>query len=141
MRGDSQGAGDTQSDIRELGSTGGERPIGGCRSQAGKRGTNGIDATEGRASKGEYGWPRIWRELWANSVRVWKERVRRLMKENGIKAYGKRKFVVTADSKHDLPIAPNLLNRNFCLMHLTVHGQATHLYSNRCWLVVSGSGS
>ena len=28
-------------------------------------------------------------------------------------ARGKRKFVVTTDSKHDLPIAPNLLNRNF----------------------------
>lgn len=65
------------------------------------------------ASKGEYGWPRIWRELRANGVRVWKERVRRLMKEHGIKARGKRKFVVTTDSKHNLPIAPNLLNRNF----------------------------
>jgi transposase InsO family protein len=64
-------------------------------------------------SKGEYGWPRIWRELQASGVRVWKERVRRLMKEHGIKARGKRKFVVTTDSKHKLPIAPNLLNRNF----------------------------
>ena len=24
------------------------------------------------ASKGEYGWPRVWRELQANGVRVWK---------------------------------------------------------------------
>lgn len=48
-----------------------------------------------------------------NSVRVWKERVRRLMKEHNIKARGKRKFIVTTDSKHSLPIAPNLLNRNF----------------------------
>ena len=64
-------------------------------------------------AKGEYGWPRIWRELRANSVRVWKERVRRLMKEHNIKARGKRKFIVTTDSKHSLPIAPNLLNRNF----------------------------
>lgn len=65
------------------------------------------------ASKGEYGWPRVWRELRANCVRVWKERVRRLMKEHDIKARGKRKFIVTTDSKHSLPIAPNLLNRNF----------------------------
>ena len=35
------------------------------------------------------------------------------MKEHGIKARGKHKFVVTTDSKHNLPIAPNLLNRNF----------------------------
>ena len=30
-----------------------------------------------------------------------------------IKARGNRKFIVTTDSKHSLPIAPNLLNRNF----------------------------
>jgi putative transposase len=65
------------------------------------------------ASKGEYGWPRIWKELRANDVRVGKERIQRLMKQHGIKARGKRKFVVTTDSKHNLPIAPNLLNRNF----------------------------
>jgi transposase InsO family protein len=44
---------------------------------------------------------------------VGKERVRRMMKEHGIKARGKRKFVVTTDSKHNLPIAANLLQRNF----------------------------
>ena len=65
------------------------------------------------SSKGEYGWPRIWKELRANGVRVGKERIQRLMKLHGIKARGKRKYVVTTDSKHNLPIAPNLLNRNF----------------------------
>lgn len=55
MRGDSQSSGDAQSDIRELGSASGKRPIGGCRSQAGKFGTNEIDATEGRACKSEDG--------------------------------------------------------------------------------------
>jgi putative transposase len=35
------------------------------------------------------------------------------MQRHGIKARGKRKFVVTTDSKHNLPIAPNLLQRNF----------------------------
>jgi len=64
-------------------------------------------------SKGEYGWPRIWKELLANGVRVGKERIQRLMKLHGIKARGKRKYVVTTDSKHNLPIAPNLLNRDF----------------------------
>ena len=33
--------------------------------------------------------------------------------EYGIKARGKKKFVVTTDSKHELPIAANLLQRNF----------------------------
>ncbi len=63
--------------------------------------------------KGEYGWPRMWKELLGRGIRVGKERVQRTMKIHGIKAQGKRKFVVTTDSKHKLPIAPNLLNREF----------------------------
>ena len=63
--------------------------------------------------KQEYGWPRMWKELVARGIRVGKERVRTLMQRHGIKARGKRKFVVTTDSKHSLPIAPNLLERDF----------------------------
>ena len=55
----------------------------------------------------------MWKELLARGMRVGKERVRRLMQRHGIRAGGKRKFVVTTDSKHDLPIAANLLARNF----------------------------
>lgn len=36
-----------------------------------------------------------------------------MKEEHDIKARRKRKFIVTTDSKHSLPIAPNLLNRNF----------------------------
>ena len=63
--------------------------------------------------KGEYGWPRVWKELLARGIRVGKQRVQRLMQEHGIKARGKKKFVVTTDSKHDIPISKNLLDRNF----------------------------
>jgi HTH-like domain len=42
--------------------------------------------------KGEYGWPRLWKELLARGIRVGKQRVQRLMKLHGIKARGKRKF-------------------------------------------------
>ena len=63
--------------------------------------------------KGEYGWPRVWKELLARGIRVGKQRVQRLMKTHGIKARGKRKFVVTTDSKHGLPVAENLLARDF----------------------------
>jgi transposase InsO family protein len=63
--------------------------------------------------KHEYGWPKMWKELVARGIRVGKERVRKMMKLHGIKAKGKKKFVVTTDSKHNLPIAPNLLERDF----------------------------
>jgi putative transposase len=64
-------------------------------------------------SRGEYGWPRVWKELLANGIRVGKERVRKLMSLHGIKARGKRKFKATTDSNHKLPVAENLLNREF----------------------------
>jgi transposase InsO family protein len=64
-------------------------------------------------SKGEYGWPRIWKELLARGIRVGKERVRKLMQLHGIKARGKRKYKATTDSKHNLPVAENLLQRDF----------------------------
>jgi putative transposase len=65
------------------------------------------------ASKGEYGWPRVWKALLQKGIQVGKERVRRLMSQHNIWAKHKRKFRVTTDSKHNLPIAPNLLERNF----------------------------
>ncbi|BCR26159.1 integrase [Aquipseudomonas alcaligenes] len=63
--------------------------------------------------KGEYGWPRIHQELLARGIRVGKDRVRRLMQQHGIRAKTKRKFVVTTDSKHSLPVAPDLVQRRF----------------------------
>ncbi|MBB2926673.1 transposase InsO family protein [Paraburkholderia silvatlantica] len=64
-------------------------------------------------SKGEYGWPRVWKKLLAQGIRVSKDRVQRLMKLHGIKARTKRRFKATTDSKHNLPVAPNLLQRDF----------------------------
>ena len=64
-------------------------------------------------SKGEYGWPRVWKELLARGVRVGKDRVQRLMSLHGIKARSKRKFKATTDSDHSLPVAENLLRRDF----------------------------
>jgi putative transposase len=65
-------------------------------------------------AKGEYGWPRVWKELLARGIRVGKERVQKLMKLHGIKARSKRKYYkATTDSNHSLPVAENLLQRDF----------------------------
>ena len=64
-------------------------------------------------TKGEYGWPRIWKELLAKGLRVGKERVRQLMALHGIRARAKKKYKATTDSSHSLPVAPNLLGRQF----------------------------
>ena len=59
-------------------------------------------------TRGAYGWPRIWRELVARGVPVGKQRVQKLTQLHGIRAKGKRRFKVTTDSNHKLPISPNL---------------------------------
>ncbi|RYF41129.1 MAG: IS3 family transposase [Cytophagaceae bacterium] len=40
--------------------------------------------------------------------------VARLMREEGITVFLRRKFVTTTNSRHSLPVAPNLLARDFC---------------------------
>lgn len=60
-----------------------------------------------------YGSPRIHHVLKENGIHVSRKRVARLMKELGISAKRCRRRVITTDSKHDLPIADNLLERNF----------------------------
>ena len=42
-------------------------------------------------TRGAYGWPRIWRQLRAQGIRVGKLRVQRLMQHNDIRARGKRR--------------------------------------------------
>lgn len=65
------------------------------------------------ASRQCYGWPRIWAQLRNQGVRAGKERVRRLMQLHGIVGRARRRYKATTDSKHSLPVAPNLLARQF----------------------------
>ncbi len=60
-----------------------------------------------------YGSPRIYRELVKRGRRCSKNTVAKLMKNHGLAAKCRRKFVVTTDSAHALPTAKNLLNREF----------------------------
>lgn len=65
------------------------------------------------SSRQTYGSPRIKAALVARGFKVGRQRVVRLMAKLGICARLKRKFRVTTDSKHSLPIAKNVLDRNF----------------------------
>jgi putative transposase len=55
-----------------------------------------------------YGWPRMTRELVRRGWVVNHKRVYRLMREDNLLCLRKRRFVVTTDSVHDLPVYPNL---------------------------------
>ncbi|MCW5284081.1 IS3 family transposase [Verminephrobacter eiseniae] len=90
-------------------------------------------------TRGGYGWPRTWKELLARGIRVGKERVRKLMQLHGIRAKGKRRFKVTTDSKHDLPIAPNLLDRQFDVAEpdKVWVGDITYIATDEGWLFLA----
>ena len=64
--------------------------------------------------KGAYGSPRMHQELRERGYRVGKARVERLMRSHGIRARHKRRWKATTDSQHTLPVAQNLLARDFC---------------------------
>ncbi len=60
-----------------------------------------------------YGSPRIKEELKAQGIQVSRPRVARIMKASGIRARKPRRFVATTDSRHNYPVAPNILDRVF----------------------------
>ncbi|CDS53812.1 Mobile element protein [Polaromonas sp. CG9_12] len=90
-------------------------------------------------TRGAYGWPRIWRELVARGIAVGKQRVQKLMQLHGIRAKGKRRFKVTTDSNHKLPISPNLLNREFAVAEpdKVWVGDITYIATDEGWLYLA----
>jgi putative transposase len=64
--------------------------------------------------RGRYGAPRIHAGLRAEGQNVSRKRVERVMRRHGIRAHAPRRYrICTTDSKHSLPVAANLLDRNF----------------------------
>jgi transposase InsO family protein len=77
-------------------------------------------------SDGNYGAPRVQRELTDDDIHVGTKRVARLMRANGLKGRApRRRRPRTTDSTHDHPVAPNRLARQF-----DVNGVAL----NRVWV-------
>lgn len=68
-----------------------------------------------KAHREVYGSPRIHAELQAQKIRCGKNRVARLMRGDGLQAKQHRRFrPMTTDSHHGLPVAENVLDRQFC---------------------------
>lgn len=65
------------------------------------------------ASKGRYGSPRIHKDLQEQHEAASRKRVVRLMQEQKLKARQRKRFTLTTMSDHDLPVAANLLDRQF----------------------------
>ena len=89
--------------------------------------------------KGAYGSPRMLRELRARGFPASQERVERLMREHGIRARHKRRYKATTDSKHALPVADNLLARDFTPSgpNQVWTADITYLWTDEGWLYLA----
>jgi len=91
-------------------------------------------------NRGVYGSPRITEDLRDQGHVCNEKRVARLMRVHGIRAKTVRKFKVTTDSKHNLPVAPNLLNRQFTVgrPNAVWVSDITYIWTSEGWLYLAG---
>ena len=91
-------------------------------------------------SRETYGSPRVMVELKESGIACGENRVARLMRNNGIGAKRRRMFRVTTNSKHNYPVAPNLLSRQFEVSRLNTVwvSDITYIWTSNGWLYLAG---
>ena len=97
------------------------------------------------ASGRTYGSRRLCAALQSQGISIGRHRVRSLMRVNQLRSVWKRKFVHTTDSKHAMPVAENVLDRQFASASpneawvsyfrpgLTVRQQSTSSAADKAW--------
>jgi len=90
-------------------------------------------------SRKTYGTRRIMRGLRKYGFFVSRRRIGKLMCKLGLYCKTKKKFRVTTDSKHLLPVAANLLNREFSVGQPNKYyvGDITYIYTSSGWLYLA----
>ena len=90
-------------------------------------------------NRGTYGTRRIKKALIKEGLIVSRRRIARIMKEENLFYKKKRKFKLTTDSKHNLPVSPNLLNREFAAEqpNKCFVGDITYVWTEEGWLYLS----
>lgn len=93
-----------------------------------------------RESHEIYGSPTITVELNNSGIPVSRGMVSRLMKKNGIKSRVKKKYKATTDSNHNLPVAENILNREFTASSRDKKwlSDITYIWTDEGWLYLAG---
>ena len=102
--------------------------------------TERIRAIHARPHHGNYGAPRIHRELVSQGCHCNRKTVAKLMCRAGIRARTCRRFrVITTDSRHSLPIAPNRLARQFTpqARHQVWTMDITYIPTDEGWLYLA----
>ena len=91
------------------------------------------------ASGRSYGSRRLQVALHNKGVHVGRYRIRTLMRTNGIRPVWKRKFIHTTDSRHTLPIADNVLDRQFkpAAANVSWVADITYIRTRSGWLYLA----
>lgn len=86
-----------------------------------------------------YGTRRIKRELEKRGIVISRKKISRLMNEEGLVAKARRKTRATTNSKHGLPVAPNVLGRQFEVdsPNTVWVGDITYLATTEGWLYLA----
>lgn len=87
-----------------------------------------------------FGPERLQRDLERHGVCVGIHRIKRLRRKLGLRCRQKRKFKATTNSKHDLPVAPNLLQQDFAVAapDQAWCGDITYIATDEGWLYLAG---
>ena len=90
-------------------------------------------------NKGTYGSPRITKALNRQNIACSENRVARRMRINDIKAKTKKRFKITTNSKHNHPVAKNLLDQNFKAQrpNQVWASDITHIWTREGWLYLA----
>jgi transposase InsO family protein len=90
-------------------------------------------------SRGTYGSRRMVIDLRSAGYRVGRYKARSLMKNAGLEVKPRKKFKRTTDSRHQLPVAPNLLNQQFQVdrPNKIWCGDITYLWTLEGWLYLA----
>jgi len=90
-------------------------------------------------SRGTYGTRRMKRALAQQGLNLSRRRISRLMKQQQLACKTKRRFKVTTDSKHQLPIAPHVLERQFKVEqpNACYVGDITYIPTQEGWLYLA----
>jgi putative transposase len=90
-------------------------------------------------SRENYGTRRLKKDLRKKGWHISRRRIARLMRMAGLACKTKRKFKATTDSKHGLPVAPNLLDRQFSAAqpNQKYMGDITYIHTQQGWLYLA----
>ena len=88
---------------------------------------------------GRYGSPRVRMGLRARGQRSGRKRIARLMRLQGLRARPRRRYRTTTDSRHGLPVCPNLLARRFAVAQPNTAWvtDMTYLWTAQGWLYLA----